>query len=341
VVSERASAAGPTVASSLVRALVFFARSAALPAELAEQALGHHVAGLDDPEHRVPSHLYGRLLERCIEASGDPSFALRLGAAARVAHLGLLGVVLQATANLREALGAYARWQRVLGESLQLRLSVRGQVASLTIEPQDEPSAAPARIESMAAGVHAVCAELAGRPLPWTAVRFAHPLTSDRLIASWTRLLGVRPIAGGHALSFDAAALEWPVQHGLADPGLLAVLQQRLTTREEALRADGYAPRVEAWLRRHLTQCARPTLDEAAAALHLSPRGLQHRLQQEGIGFRDLADAVAEQAARAWLLQGQRVVDVAHALGFSDERAFGRAYRRWTGMTPAQVLRRG
>jgi AraC-like DNA-binding protein len=137
-----------------------------------------------------------------------------------------------------------------------------------------------------------------------------------------------------------AAALAWPVQHGLADPALLAVLQQRLTSREQALRADGCAPRVEAWLRRHLTKCARPTLDEAAAALHLSPRGLQHRLQQEGISFRDLADAVAEQAARAWLLQGQRVVDVAQALGFSDERTFGRAYRRWTGTTPARVLRR-
>ncbi len=85
VVSQRANARAPTVSSSLVRALVLYARACDLPAAPLEQALGAHAA------------------------SGDPGFALRLGAAARVAHLGLLGVVLQSSTTLGEALAAYAR----------------------------------------------------------------------------------------------------------------------------------------------------------------------------------------------------------------------------------------
>lgn len=322
------------MSAGLVRALLLFSQQAGVSEGALASVLGAHGEALNDPEHRVPSPLYGALLETAAQRSGDPGFAVRLGAASRVAHLGLLGVVLQACRNLGEALGAYARWQRVLGESLQVALRVRGQEACLTLVAHGADAGSPARVASMAAGVHAVCAELVGRPLPWTAVQL--PLQEAPAASTLARLMGVPPVPGEPRLCMDAAALAWPIQHGLADPALMAVLQQRLGERERALAAAGTAYRVEAWLRRNLSHCARPQLAAAADALHLSPRAVQHRLQQEGESFRALADRVATEAAVAWLQQGQRAGEVAHALGFSDERAFARALRRWTGRTPAQ-----
>ncbi len=337
---HRAAARAPTASAGLVRALVLVAQAHGVPPAVWNTRLGAHATRLDDPEHRVPSALYGALLDDCIAASGDPAFALHLGAATRVAHLGLLGFVLQASRTLGEALAAYERWQRTLGESLALQLTSRGTMAWLTLVPADTAAASPARIESMLAGVHAVCADLAGRPLPWRQARLAHASPTPAL----ARLLGVPAETGGRdaaRLTFDAAALAWPVQHGVADPALAALLQTRLAQQHDALGAPTAAGQVESWLRRHLSQCARPRLEDVAAELHRSPRALQTRLQAEGTSFRALADGVAREAAEAWLRQGQRVAEVSHALGFAEEAAFFRAFRRWTGRTPAAVQRAG
>jgi AraC-like DNA-binding protein len=323
--------------TALVRALVLFATASGLPRAAIDARLGAHAARLDDPEHRVPSALYSALLDDCQAASGDPAFALRLGAATRVGHLGLLGFVMQACATLGESLAAYERWQRTLGESLALTIVRHGGTATLRLLPADAGAARAARIDSMTAAVHAVCAELAGRPLPWRRVALAH-LAQDRdgtRARALARLLGLAPGPGPDELAFDAAALDWPVQHGVADPALAALLRTRLAEQHAALCTDSTTRRAEAWLRRHLAQCARPQLPALAEALHCSPRALQSRLQAEGTSFRALADAVAQDAAEAWLRQGQRVAEVAYALGFAEEAAFFRAFRRWTGHTPS------
>lgn len=327
------------MSGALVRGLLLFAQQEQIPQGPLLAVLDRPAPALSDPEHRVPSALYGELLDRCVAAAATPGFAVRLGAATRVAHLGLLGVVLQACASLGEALAAYARWQRVLGESLQLSLSVRGRAACVQLIPQDRHAGAAARTVSMLAGIHGVCTELLGRPAPWQRLALDPGLLASAGVAPLQRLLAVAPQAGDNSLWLDAEALRWPIQHGLADPALLAVLQQRLGERESALAAASTAQRVEAWLCRHLAQCARLQLADAARALHLSPRALQHRLQQEGLAYRRLSDRVSEQAARGWLAQGQRVAEVAHALGYADERAFSRAFRRWTGNTPAGLAR--
>jgi AraC-like DNA-binding protein len=338
--AERAAQRRAASASAaLVRSLVLFAVSCGVPRERLDARLGVHATRLDDAEHRVPSALYAALLADAEAATGDPCFALRLGAATRVAHLGLLGFVLQASTTLGEALQAYERWQRTLGESLAIALRRQGRLATLDLVPADADAAGAARIESMTAAVHAVCSDLAGRPLPWTAVQLAH-LADDRdgrRRAALQRLLGVLPTVGDNRLVFDARALDWPVPHAVADPALTTLLRTLLAEQHDALGAPGTAARAEAWLRRHLSQCARPQLAALAAALHCSPRALQSRLQAEGTSFRALADAVACDAAQAWLRQGERTAEIAYALGFAEEAAFFRAFRRWTGRTPAAI----
>lgn len=334
-VARRAAAAHTS--SALVRALVLHARASGVAAALVDARLGPHATRLGDPEHRVPAALYAALLDDCVAASGDPAFALRLGAATRVNHLGLLGFVMQACATLGEALAAYERWQRTLGESLALALQRRGGTAVLQLQPADAAAAGAARIESMTAAVHAVCADLAGRPLPWRRIELAH-LAHDADGArarAMARLLGIVPVAGPDRLIFDAAALDRAVLHGVADPALAALLRTRLAERHDAIGTPSTAALAEAWLRRHLSQCARPQLRALADALHCSPRALQARLQAEGTSFRALADGVARDAAEAWLRQGERVAEVSYALGFAEEAAFFRAFRRWTGQTPA------
>lgn len=74
-----------------------------------------------------------------------------------------------------------------------------------------------------------------------------------------------------------------------------------------------------------------------AQRLGFSERHLQRLARAEGIELRRVVAEV--RCARATNYLGDRsirIVDVAQTLGYADERAFNRAFKRWTGMTPSR-----
>ena len=82
-------------------------------------------------------------------------------------------------------------------------------------------------------------------------------------------------------------------------------------------------------------------LEEAARELHLSPRTLHRRLQDEGASFRAVKDALRRDLALARLARpGGNVARVAAELGYSEPSAFFRAFQGWTGEAPSAWRRR-
>lgn len=84
--------------------------------------------------------------------------------------------------------------------------------------------------------------------------------------------------------------------------------------------------------------CAAPlALADLAAAIHVSVRTLQRRfLAATGVSPIQYQQALRLARAQA-LLEGGRmpVADVAEAVGYADRVAFGRLFKRLTGLTPA------
>lgn len=85
-----------------------------------------------------------------------------------------------------------------------------------------------------------------------------------------------------------------------------------------------------------------PTLEDMAAAVHLSPRTLIRRLKAEGTTHQQLLDTVREELA-CWLLRQttDSVERIAIRLGYENPSNFSRTFRRWTGMTPRAFRDRG
>ena len=81
-------------------------------------------------------------------------------------------------------------------------------------------------------------------------------------------------------------------------------------------------------------------MEAVARALHMSVRTLQRRLVASGVTFREVADAVRMQLAEEYLSdRAVSTAEVAFLLGFSDQTAFNRAFRRWTGQSPGRWRR--
>ena len=76
-------------------------------------------------------------------------------------------------------------------------------------------------------------------------------------------------------------------------------------------------------------------VDLVAAKLHMSPRTLQRRLQQQGVPYQDLLAQARLQQAQWRLSQTQQSVeDIAYGLGFSEPTSFYRSFKQWTGLSP-------
>jgi AraC-like DNA-binding protein len=121
----------------------------------------------------------------------------------------------------------------------------------------------------------------------------------------------------------------------LADPVMFETALRSLAAGERRLDGDGFVgARVEQLLAargQHLQ------LTDVARLLRVSRRTLIRRLRREGTSYRGLLDARQKSRAAALLRDRQcDVAEVAYALGYEEPANFGRACRRWFGMSPGR-----
>lgn len=80
-----------------------------------------------------------------------------------------------------------------------------------------------------------------------------------------------------------------------------------------------------------------PDAAEIAAQLNISRRTLQRKLLEAGSTWRDVTEVARRRVAERELQNRQRPLhEIALLTGFADTRAFLRAFKRWTGLTPTQ-----
>lgn len=164
----------------------------------------------------------------------------------------------------------------------------------------------------------------------------ARPETIEPLVA----FLGTARLAfdaRSNALDIDEPSLSRRV-HG-ADPALYRLLATQATNELRSLPTD-LPSRVLAVIRPLLAERI-PGIAEVASTLGVSSRSLQRRLAERGRSFLGLVDEARREVAERHLRDRSRTAsEVAALAGFSDVRAFTRAFRRWTGTTPT-AWRRG
>jgi len=134
-------------------------------------------------------------------------------------------------------------------------------------------------------------------------------------------------------LRFAPRLLALPLRQ--PDAALLALLQRQA----DALLGELPDPDdTEQAVRRCIAGLSRegePTLERVAAALHTSPRTLHRRLERQGHNFRGLRESTRQRLAEDYLRDPRlRLAEIAQLLGFSEQSAFSRSFRRWTGQTP-------
>ena len=141
----------------------------------------------------------------------------------------------------------------------------------------------------------------------------------------------------GLRISLDARLLDTPL--AMANPRAMQAAEERCKT---MLRQTHARRRWCEWCRMMLRESedARPTLEQLAGFVNISPRTLARYLQSEGASYRDLSLQVRTERARQFLAEGDlSVTQIAYRLGYTDVASFVRSFRAQTGRTPGSLRR--
>jgi AraC-like DNA-binding protein len=126
----------------------------------------------------------------------------------------------------------------------------------------------------------------------------------------------------------------WDQPNAHPDPALCALLEEHAKRLLSEVSRGGFGGEVRKTTLAQL-RGGTPTLAHVAKRLGMSGRTLQRRLEEEGTSFAELLDELRRGMAQAYLADPQvSISEVSYLLGFSEQSAFQRAFKRWTGLTP-------
>jgi len=80
-----------------------------------------------------------------------------------------------------------------------------------------------------------------------------------------------------------------------------------------------------------------PAFDDICDLLHMSPQVVRRRLTEEGTSYQKIKDSVRADLVKELLAKPDiAIADIAERAGFTEPAALSRAFKKWSGITPAQ-----
>ena len=325
----------PHVSARIAALIALHLQVSGVPPESTLRAAGLPLSVLNDADARIPLHVEERLWEEAARASGDPMFGLHAAESIRPGRFDVLDYVVRTAPNLRESLQRLARYNRLLHDVAGFTLVSCG--SHLRVEHglgAPSRAASPHAAEFTLASLVVVGRQLLPQ-LRVTGVEFAHAPFGPA--AAYERVFGLVPVfsAPVNAVCFPAEQLDLPL--AAADPVLSRIVTAHADQALSALGAvdEPLVSQVRSLIAQRL-DAGPPSLDQIASELNVSDRSLQRRLQSEGHRFADLMDDVRRELALRYVADRTLALgEVAYLLGFSEPSPFHRAFKRWTGTTPA------
>ncbi len=289
-----------------------------------------------DPSFMIKDDDYYRFFEEAAAADPDATtLPLRVGASMRSDDYGPFGFAWKSAPTLRGSFERAARYALALTSVAGYEVEECFDGAFMHLH-RDGERRLGMRLsnEATLASIASISREVSSQPFRPESVYLKHEAPPD---------------TEGHEAYFEC-----PVHFGSDKDALLVSRQTLLTPNKlgdasiahffdtllaaEVSKLDDAAPLERLVLDRVSPALSGgvPALSDVAGELGMSGRTLQRRLSEEGLSFQLLVDESRRRLALRLLRQEANVslTEVTFMTGFSDQSAFTRAFRRWTGQTP-------
>jgi len=277
--------------------------------------------------------------EVAIMQTGDQQLGLHLGEQTNPSILGLVGLLMQSSPNLEEAFKSVCSFSQVATDMFSYSISVKEDKFSLSYIPctpwvKISPISARQGVEQAMAGTLNIFGMLTGKKITPELVLLSYAKPKD--LSEYERIFQA-PIkwnAPANTLTFSREQLLNPVIS--YDESLMGIFCDLIKKRFSKLSNETFSNKVK---REIMTTFMGqiPSIESMATRFNITVRSLQRKLEEENVSYRELCSNIGKDFA-ATLLSNQNVTikEVASTLGYSNTRAFQRAFKSWTGQTPSK-----
>ena len=262
-----------------------------------------------------------------------------LGCLSRQLPWGTYGMLVRASLTsptLGVALKRWCRHHELVADDIELSIEERDGKAHICLrELKDLGEQREFGVLSVLRNLYGVASWLIDSRITLEQVHFAFDAPAHQAVYP---LMFQGPVQFGHAdpvseLVMNASYLALPLRRDEA--ALQRMLETALTLTVLQYRKDRLLlTQVKQALAMHPQDTH--SADDLAQMLNLSPRSLHRQLKEEGTSLQVLKDEVRRERAIELLQRTRKPVkQVAESAGFQNEKSFIRAFKQWTGQTPA------
>ncbi len=305
------------------------------------------LAGIDpsriaDPQLQIELIDYCGLLDVAANRTGDSLFGARFGQDFAPPNFGIVGELVTNSPTLGDGLKALSRYYGWIQQNSSLVLERQGETA--TLEYQIYDGRIRHRHQDAELSLAAFCSLIRHcLPFGWQPleVHFEHGPGASRREYEALFGSGVLFDQGANAVLIDRASLSAPIagadrgRHGRAEELLRAQANDNPLD-DGRLESEAVLAATTFMIER---QCRQGSVSFAAVArqLGLTRRRLRSRLRDRNAPFDELVSTVRRRLALRYLEESERsMTEIAFLLGYSEPSAFSRAFRAWTGVSPAR-----
>lgn len=285
---------------------------------------------LVEPENTLPFRVAGNLLSHCVMRTDCPHFGLLLGQRGGTATLGMVGLLARSSPDVGSALRNLIKHLHHHDQGAVPSLSVNGNTALLgyAIYEKEVPASDQIYAGSMAITFR-IMRELCGNG--WRPSEVWLPFRKPQDAAPFRQFFQtpLRFDAELGALVFPAAWLNYSLQSADHE------VQHQVETLLEAHERPEFSTHVRRAMRTMLAH-AQLSEDHLAHRFSVSRRTLIRQLKQEGASFHILLKEIRLEVACLMLRDTDNTIDhIATSLRYAGASSFTRAFKTWTGQTPA------
>lgn len=299
------------------------------------------ISGIDISELDTPlkKRQIDNLWKNVSELTKDPIFGLHLGESMQISALGIVGEIIQNSNKVGQALERAADYLGLITDVFSMEIKRFEKMLKIKFIPdpfcmKSYPFTTKQTIDlSIVITIYELKGLIFKRIQPMK-------VTFDRKYLhntnEYERILGCKPLihSEGTELIFEGDL--WDLKIAAPNSELLSILMEKAN---ELIQQLPEKPSLTNQVKKYLlANCylGIPTLEDVAANFNISPRTLQRKLNKENTSFLEISDNIRKQIALHYVrVENRSIKETSHLLGYNETSAFTRAFKRWTGRTPA------
>lgn len=326
------SSLSATLPSYTLRSLVNFLEFKGLNREICLNQLNTDEQALNLAENAFPAQDYENLLAYAADALNIPDIGFQHGKAFEISIWGILGYIVVAAPTLREALGYQKRYQSLLGNSGLAYHDSEGDV--VTMRWLSECCSSANSVEQVITAWLAFAFQYTQSDKAPVSVHFTHTAVGETEHYQAFYRCPVYFESDFNGVKIQSHSLDLPIQTSNQDVlnVLLCHAEQKLSQKRTSGSLDIIRQYIIEVLPDHV-----PDLAEVAQHLGMSTRQLQRQFQKHQTNLTAFLEEIRLSLAVSYLTQTEhKLLYIAQVLGYSEQSAFQRAFKRSFGVTPGE-----